>query len=523
MAGMHYQDQTEGSTTPAPSPSPLQDTQNYPPEILDDLLGDRLASNTTTPSERSISIRSEPMASQWAAIRSLRKETEFHHKRFQALARSLENPIISNLLEIYPDAQSIRTQGACIVKDVLEGFQPDKLSHVFAFTCFSYAISLLLYKKDGIDKSDILADIRVWRDLISDPKERQAFNHLAPELWPETKEHLHFIEIPARPASGTTQWVNDWPHLASSAEPAGYSAPHIPTPHPNRQTTTNNTDPVHLPDSYNFDNRNLPLTSDSIDLLMLSHDMFDFSAVDLSNSQSEYQQPADTGWPQASGPTGEVSFSAAEVHPTALNPSSGEREGAEPDIKPSEDVKLEKTIMFLVILVFLRDLGDWYLYTLSGRSLAPKRHKLYQAQQGDQEAFHRKAQKVFFEPCSRHRSSTYSAFRALASVAEMFTQSGYLQSIAEIKQYMISVASVSSVCHGIRGFPFLCSHLTDKCYQAVLLPGDAYEQIVSSVLTISDDLQVAPTQAIIAKDAQKRPRSVDGNASSPEPDPRPAK
>lgn len=296
MAGMHYQDQAEGGTTPAPSPSPLQDTQAYPREIFDDLLEDRPASDIATPSKLSATMESEPMASQWAAIRSLRKETEFHHKRFQALARRLENPIISDLLEVYPDAQSIRNKGACIVKDVLEGFQPNKLSLVFAFTCFSYSISLLLYKKDGIDKSDILADIRAWRDLIADPKERQAFNHLAPELWPEAKEHLHFIEIPAHPASGTARWADHWPHLTSLAGAAKGSSSHIPHPHPNGQTITGCNEPVRPSAPYGFNHTTappsdprdtpLPFTSDSIDLMKLSHEVFNFSVVDFF---SEYQ------------------------------------------------------------------------------------------------------------------------------------------------------------------------------------------------------------------------------------------
>jgi hypothetical protein len=114
----------------------------------------------TTPPKPAIPLENHSIASQWAAIRSLRKETEFHHRRLQVLARQLGNPIISNLLDTYPDSRSVYRKGAQIVKDVLEGFRPNKLSLVFAFTYFSYSISQLLHKKDRIDKNDILADIR---------------------------------------------------------------------------------------------------------------------------------------------------------------------------------------------------------------------------------------------------------------------------------------------------------------------------------------------------------------------------
>jgi hypothetical protein len=185
----------------------------------------------------------------------------------------------------------------------------------------------------------------------------------------------------------------------------------------------------------------VPFNPDFIDMLHLSHDVFDFSTIDSSTIQSQYQQPADTSWSQPSEPNARALSPGPGVHvhipPTNFDSPNGEKEKPHSDIQPSEDAKLEETIMFLVVLIFLRDIGEL-------RSLTSKRYKLYPAQQEDQHAFHREAQNDFFEPCSRHRSSRLSAFRALVSVAEMFTRCGYLQSIAEIKQYLTGVAAVSA-------------------------------------------------------------------------------
>lgn len=436
MAAMHYQDQAEGSTAPAPSPSPLQASQeyNYPIQISDDLLED-MPGTYKPPAEPSITVDDQPMAPQWGAIRSLREESEFHHRRFQALARRLGDPIISELLDIYPDARSIRSKGTQLAKDVLEGFKPHKLSLVFAFTCFSYSISQHFYKKGHINKSDILADIRTWRDLIADPKERQAFNRLAPELWPETKEYLHFIEIPVNPERRNFHLSNFQPEILPQAT---------------GQTTIDRSGPLYISDQYPFGTMapnpdpkdGLSFSHDIIDLMKISHEVYDFSALALSSGQSQYLQTADAVWSQPTSTNAPVPPIFPPEPPSKFDSPDWGGEGPQLANQPAEEVKLEETVMFLVVLAFLQDIGE-LLYILSGKSLASRRYKLYPAQQGDQEAFYRKAQEAFFKPCSQHRSSASPASRALVSVAEMFTQGGYLRSIAEIKHYLVGVAAVS--------------------------------------------------------------------------------
>lgn len=111
------------------------------------------------------------------------------------MAGRLGDPTISELLDLYPSSRCLRVVGAQLIKDVLEGYRPQELAHVFAFTSFSYAVSKLLYRKNRLDHDDILTDLGTWRDLILDKREKQAFDRLAPELWPESKNHLHFISI----------------------------------------------------------------------------------------------------------------------------------------------------------------------------------------------------------------------------------------------------------------------------------------------------------------------------------------
>jgi hypothetical protein len=91
----------------------------------------------------------------------------------------------------------------------------------------------------------------------------------------------------------------------------------------------------------------------------------------------------------------------------------------------------------------LQEIGK-LLDVFSGRTcLASRRHKLYMAQQGDQDAFYRSAMKSFFELHYQGSSSGTPAFMALLSVAETFTKGGYLRSIAEIEHYLVTIAAVS--------------------------------------------------------------------------------
>lgn len=467
MAGLHYQDKLESETTTAradstsrgaqlPRPANPEATgsacpipitpQEHQIDSLDKELTELLEASRQDPTSTPGStpdMEHQPLGSQWAAIRCLRKETAYHHRRFQHLARTMKNPLIDKLLDVYPDAQSVRSKGAQLFKDVLEGFRPRDLSLVFAFASFSYATSQLLYKKRRIDKSYILAGLKDWRDLISDTKEREAFNLLARELWPEAKDHLHFIPVPIRsntPVLAPTMPGGTLTGLTQSAIPEfapfplNEQAAHDSMGAPYYQNAPIGSGPgEQIPHPHN-------LTTNVIDLMNTSHECFDFAAIDVLGTESYLDLPAAMGWPSSNCP-GPPSL--LPVPDAAPNAPGGVRERSQStDEALNELVRLEETTMFLVILIFLEDIGE-LLYILSGRSLGSRRHKLYKAEEKNQKAFYKKSKESFFEPRYRHPEPNSAAFSALLFVAERFTQGGYLRSVAEIKHYLVSVAAVS--------------------------------------------------------------------------------
>jgi len=391
------------------------------------------------------------MASQWAAISSLKMETEYLYNRFLVLASRLKDPILSDLLNSYPSPRSIRTTGAQLFKDVLDGFQPQELSHVFAFTCFSYSISKVLYKKGCLDHGDILAGLQHWRNSILDKMEMQAFDRLAPELWPESKNHLHVNNTPAHPPRDPAVASDLSSDPAALADPVDLPASHLPFPQASGQPTADMNDPLSLAGLEGLDDigpssdfqGDVTISDSVVHQMNIAHENFDFSAIDLFGNFSQYQHPPDPGWLQQSEPRipdpspGRNFFVSNNSDPPVSKGEQSHTPG-----KPPQDA-LEETGTFLVVLVFFQEIRE-LLYALSGRTcLASRRHKLYGAQQKDQDAFYQSAMKTFFEPYYQGPASGTPAFMALLSVAEIFTKRGYIRSIAEIKHYLVALAAVS--------------------------------------------------------------------------------
>lgn len=418
IAGLHYQDRAECRS--ARAPSPFSHSQNspagaanvelfhtpipqYPTEILDERLEHLPAaidSHADSASEPTPSTEGQPMASQWAAIRNLREETAFHHQRFQQISRDLGNPTVSKLLEIYPDAQSIRNRGAQLVKDVLDGFRPRELSLVFAFTSFTYAISQLLHKNDRIAKHEILADLNTWRSLISDRRERQAFDLIAQRLWPEAKEHLHFFDIPE--AAQSRDRRAPFPDLSSTAAKLAVPAIRGFSDFPACGQATGSHTPFHHPmDPFRFGeggsgtDQQTATSSDTVGnhtghLLTMSNEAFGLAALleyepELSNDLV-FHPPAEPGGGAAA--LNDIRGLGSTLPQEATLGASGERSEKLRSIKPGlKEVKLDETRMFLAVLIFLQDITE-LVYILSGRSLASRRQKLYKAEERDQEAFY---------------------------------------------------------------------------------------------------------------------------------------
>ncbi|KAK4245419.1 hypothetical protein C7999DRAFT_34182 [Corynascus novoguineensis] len=499
IAGLRYQDQAEDHRAPetsAPSFSPssrgfschtdMPGIPQYPSEITDENLENPPTSTGEMKRQSAATgaapaTEHQPNASHWASIRSLREETAFHHERFQQLCEELKDPTISNLLETYPDAKNIRDVGAQLVKDVLEGIRPEKLELVFAFTSFAYSISQLLFKKGRMEKSEILADINVWRNLISNTKERQAFELIAQRLWPEARDHIHFIPVIAHRYPRNAP-IHGFPSPVSG-NPVASSFPISPSLPINEQPdlstaafSTGHQDPFGSGADCNY-------TGNLVGLMNLSNEEFHFADFDVL-SNNIFQQPlSDIGWTQPNGVHEPPDPSCTSARADGSN--DGQEQPPWATLVMGE-TSLCDTGMFLAVLIFLQDIAG-LVYVLSARGFGWRRHRICKAEENSQAAFCTTARAKFFEPRVRSLKFQTPAFSALLSLAEKLTEGGILRSIAEIRFYLVSVAT------------------------AVLPPGDYFEKFESLVL---EDAAFISSSTQSSRTLGKRKYSLEYDSSS---------
>ncbi|RYP51043.1 hypothetical protein DL768_003543 [Monosporascus sp. mg162] len=454
MAGFKYLDEMEpGPTAEESSPaSPPDDTpapaaeahlqqsyQEYPREINDlDTSHDRRQVVNEDGQRPTSEVRPDrqPMAAQWAAIRSLREESEYHHRRFMTMPSLSDDPILAQLRKDFTDAKRIRKTGIIIFRDVLLDYRPTKLREIFAFASLSYAVSQVLFKTGRIDKFQILSGVRTWRDSISDDREKEAFNKLAHELWPEAKDHLHFIPMPRI----HTEDPISLPRQVNHENPTTTFMNQVSNATFDYSWPGQNTSPEEL----NGISSSLGFLEQAVELTDHTHQAFDLSQLQDFDTVTGYQPTAT--YVETSLPTTSAGYSSSgclDPHPPTINLPSAVRSPfesaqAQPD---SEDVHLRGTCVFLVILAFISENQD-LLHILSGRGLISKPNKLYDAEKEDQKMFYKSAQEQFFEPRRRSNPQPSRAFPALLSTAKIFTKEAYLRTIPEVKHYLLTVAVV---------------------------------------------------------------------------------
>ncbi|KAI0121021.1 hypothetical protein BJ170DRAFT_157111 [Xylariales sp. AK1849] len=462
MAGFKYLDEIHPiqGVTGSSTSSPASATEVNAPQIRfagvheyatelsdDDMFGIEEHQGHDAPSEPRPDSSPQPMATQWAAIRSLRAEMEYHHQRFQTIPSLLDDPILSELHKTYKDSKGIRKTGVIVFRDVVDGFRPSKLTDIFAFASLSYSVSQLLYKDGRIEQIQILGGLRAWRDSITDRGERDAFNNLAQHLWPEAKDHLHFIPIQRRAPR-----VDIPMPMEPRGDPVTTSSTDL-SRESFSNSTTNNTLNNHGSDHWltfldQIDPSQAPLgfLDQAIDITGLTREAWDFSQLqhlyeDPFSEQSQIRNAPPVG-PQLEGDSHQPHFGSHSLIPELPLNNTGNGLGSrcDKDDPNTEDIQLRNTCVFLVVVAFLAEIQD-LLHILSGSGLLSKPEKLYKAEEEEQKRFYKSIKEEFFEPRSCDGQLPHRNYNALLSVAKIFTRESYLRTAHDVKHYLVSVAN----------------------------------------------------------------------------------
>ncbi|PNP86114.1 hypothetical protein FNYG_01170 [Fusarium nygamai] len=128
----------------------------------------------------------------WSSIRTIRDGMQILWDHFVDASRVLNTPAIDSLRKSYHGAQGMCYEGVFAFRHTVVGQRHDDLVAIFAFCSLSYVITQLLCARNRAKQSDIPAGLRSWRDAIKEEDERQAFDALAVQMWPEAINNVHF-------------------------------------------------------------------------------------------------------------------------------------------------------------------------------------------------------------------------------------------------------------------------------------------------------------------------------------------
>ncbi|CAM1504589.1 Fc.00g021800.m01.CDS01 [Cosmosporella sp. VM-42] len=474
FAGLRYLDKTE---PPANAASPVPATPAFstiwcygsvsaPPNgcqtELESLTPAPQTDQTTTPVDPyNTSSVTTPDAARhdWSAIRDVRQGMEMLWEKFESAVDELQVPAIDAIHQYYESAKGLRETGVFAFRNTLTGPVPNDLKRIFAFGSLSYVVSCLLYEKGRIPQHDILSGIQVWMNAIDDQKQRQAFQMLAQELWPEAKNHLHFIPLKFDPRSKIAEGVytpggqhhfrEGFPNPSTQAATDCGNVAQIPSTGFHASPTTE--EAVGGTMQGHISHPSTTLLEEADDCLSSWKDYLDFTKfgpyidqdVGLLDPQLTYP---DTGQGDPPNQRQEAVNADTQQFMVEHVVKEDEFEQARPHQKTTSASDLQSTKMFWAILHFFDYCGE-LLFLLSGEGRTAKCLQSYLSLVQEKLQVKKQIQKFFIEPLRRGRHAQMASFRAVLSIAKRFVELGFLQSEDETRDYMVRVGK-AIIDHG---------------------------------------------------------------------------
>ncbi|CZR36053.1 uncharacterized protein FPRO_03687 [Fusarium proliferatum ET1] len=416
----------------------------------------------------------------WSSIRTVRDGMQILWDHFVDVSRVLNTPTIDSLRKSYHDAQGLCYEGVFTFRHTALDQRHDDLVAIFAFCSLSYVIARLSCARNRANQIDIAAGLRSWRDAIKEEDERQAFDALAVQMWPEAINTVHFQPL-ARSASthghsGSASPVPSIPY--QSAIPP--LAPGLSSTQPfdgNQQgqelSSIMGKDFIPIQDTWQDNERvsngttntSTAVSGSTQSLTDLLNDAFLLHATS-NEPYPDYRAWSDSGsilsqtfdmteglnWTAFRDPTGQsagytkvITDYAQESSDTALPETT------------SCTSALQETPTFMVVRDYIRDNCNFW-HRLAGSGIVSKDHKSRRSWQQKTPAWMECKQTSSYIQQLRsveHTRNTESC--GIVAVAAAYIRWGFLQSVEDTKLYMAKLGdtpkkTVKSSAHGFRAF-----------------------------------------------------------------------
>lgn len=463
-----------------------------------------------------------PSGYAWSSIRNVKEGSEKLWTKFDVVAEALNRGVINKIRKKYETAKGLREAGVFAFRNTAGGDAPRDLMQVFAFASLSYVISCILHEKKRIDKSEILADIHVWRDAIQDVEEREAFVQLAQNLWPESHDRFHFIplNLPTRSVSTelpftTESWTRNPNGQARAQAPVGdFQHEEVPQM---RMDSLDGQSSMDFQVSTGLDPAAMELSNDAFLSQAQAYDAFEMGQFFLEShvcdlmtrTNQEYNWAAlqgqssttrttdSAGWaPDVPGqPPDDTSehyrLLTSTFHGLTSNrySGSGTAEPGGPSVawdSPGLCDKLRATKAYQLIIIYFCQVGGLF-YLLSGGGITAKTPQSVAAFNSQQEASKRIIQEQYLDLLANSDILVSSQALAILAIVKKFVKLGYLQDIREVQDYMLTVGKL--LLHSC--FPNFCRWVLYPDQATPSTTGDGLDS--GYQMLASDDSATPPT------------------------------
>ncbi|KAH6959313.1 hypothetical protein DER45DRAFT_594743 [Fusarium avenaceum] len=327
----------------------------------------------------------------WGLVHGIRSSLDCYWQRLASVTPSQELPGLEALLRSFPTPMSFYEAAIFTFRNTLTGPKPESLDAVVALCILSHVVLSHMRQLHGEINCDLSFDSNVWRDAIKDLKHRQTLSHIIGVLFPETSALSSY-------------------HTVQSLPPAimALDLPHS-TPHQNEAAEA------------------LPPTIFTIEDDSLIYDM-PGSFWDCFGTVDEY--PAT--------PNSHALASLVDVG-NAYHTSSL--------------ADLQESAIMLNITRFLEECGESMLI-FSGRGLTAKDLRSCVAFNQQGSATKKLITASFIQPLRKYGICKEPSISGILSIVDRFVDLGYLQTIDEVRRYMLFVAK--EVLASDQTFPEFC-------------------------------------------------------------------
>ncbi|EWG41434.1 hypothetical protein FVEG_03556 [Fusarium verticillioides 7600] len=428
----------------------------------------------------------------WSSIRTIRDGMQILWDHFVDASRVLSTPTIVSLRKRYHDAQGLCCAGVFAFRHTVIDQKPDDLVRVFGFCSLSYVVTHLFCAQKRAEKTDLPAGIRSWRDALKEEDERQAFDALTIQMWPEAQDHVHFQELgPRQPLTRSTSThghsgsaspvsathykcsIQPFPIDFSSTQPFGSDQlgqglssimgeslvtlqdRWLDNEQVNNSTTNTSTafgqnpqsftDPTNNTLYYTVPNAEPPVFNNEP-----STDSFAWSD---SGSMLDMMEPLD--WTEF----GDLTSQSASYTELVTNYTQGLSDTALPETTTC-DSALQKTSTFMVVREYIHDNCNFWR-RLAGSGLVSKDHKSrsswWETPPSRKEC---RQTSSYIQQLRAVEHTRKAESRGIVAVAEAYIRWGFLQSVEDTKLYMAELGDLlfdtetdrQDFCRWIGGF-----------------------------------------------------------------------